>query len=200
MGSLLQAAARYRTGAVVFWSEGLPRYIVLPPFAVPEDRVFQGSPETSRLRQLLETEHTVGVLLVTWGSYAMGVFRGNEPAGLKSGTGYVHKRHKKGGRSQKRFARRTEEQKVNFLRRVARYVDEVFRGHLLEQVFFGGNRLVLRPLIHECPYLQSREGLISKRFLNVRYADSAALARCVEEIDRSAVFRFDPFSDVEVHL
>jgi hypothetical protein len=152
---VFREAQRYGTGAVVFWSEGENRLIVLPPFPLAEDRIFRGRPETSLLRQLLEKERILGVVLVTWGSYAVGVFKGDKLVESKTGTGYIHKRHRKGGRSEKRFARRTEEQKKDFLRRVANRIEERFRGYRPELILFGGNRLILRPLLEECSYLRS---------------------------------------------
>jgi len=179
---------RYGTGAVVFWSEREGSLVVVPPFAVLEDRVFRGRPETSPLRQLLQEEHLVALLLVTWGSYALGAFRGEQLLKSKTGTGYIHKRHRKGGMSEKRFARRTEEQKKDFLRKVGNRIDETFEGYRPEQVFFGGNRLVLKPLAEESSYLRSHMQWVSKRFLNVRWADADALGKVVEDIHRSIVF------------
>ena len=183
---------RYGTGAVVFWSEGESSFIVVPPFAVLEDRVFRDRPETLMLRRLLQEEHLLGILLVTWGSYAVGAFRGERLLASTTGTGYIHKQHRKGGRSEKRFARRTEEQKKDFLRRVANRVDETFAGYRLEQLLFGGNRLILKPLAEESSYLRSQPQGISKRFLDVRSADRNTLGRALQDAYRSVVFRLEP--------
>jgi hypothetical protein len=186
--AVIQEAQRYGTGAVIFWGETENKLIVLPPFALPEDRVFRGKPETSLLYQFLKKERILGLVLVTWGSYAIGVFKGDKAMESKTGTGYIHKRHRKGGRSEKRFARRTEEQKRDFLRKVANRIDERFGSYRPEQIFFGGNRLILKPLIEECSYLQSEVQQISNRFLNVRYADREALLGSLENINKSLVF------------
>jgi len=188
---------RYGTGAVVFWSERESSFIVIPPFGVLEDRVFRGGPETLMLRRLLQGEHLVAVLLVTWGSYGVGVFQGDRLLKSKVGTGYIHKRHRKGGRSERRFARRTEEQKKDFLRKVANRIDETFEGYRPEQVFFGGNRLILKPLVEESSYLRSHGQWVSKRFFNVRSADRDALGKVVEEIYRSMVFDLGEARDSE---
>ena len=194
--AVLREAERCGTGVVIFWSQSEYRHIVLPPFPLAEDRVFRGRPETSLLRQLLEKERTLGVVLVTWGSYALGVLKSDQVVEYKTGTGYIHKRHRKGGRSEKRFARRTEEQKKDFLRRVANRIEERFRGYRLEQIFLGGNRLIVKPLLEECPYLQSEVQQISKRFLNnVRQADKEALLRSVEDVNESLVFSFEAAPD-----
>ena len=186
--AVIQEAQRYGTGAVIFWGETDNRFIVLPPFALPEDRVFRGRPETSQLYQFLKKERILGLVLVTWGSYGIGVFKGDKLMESKTGTGYIHKRHRKGGRSEKRFARRTEEQKRDFLRKVANRIEERFEGYRPEQIFFGGNRLILKPLVEECSYLQSEVQQISNRFLNVRYADREALLGSLENINKSLVF------------
>ncbi len=186
--AVLQEAQRYGTGAVVFWSESGNKLSVIPPFALSEDRVFHGRPETSLLCRLLEKERLLGLGLVTWGSYALGVFKGDKLVESKTGTGYIHKRHRKGGRSEKRFARRTEEQKRDFLRRVANRIEERFKGYRPEQILFGGNRLILTPLIDESSYLRSEVQQISKRFLNVRFANQEALRKSLEDVNRSFIF------------
>ncbi len=186
--AILQEVQRYGTGAVIFWSESGNKLIIIPPFTIPKDRVFHGRPETLLLCRLLEKERLLGLVLVTWGSYALGVFKGDKLVESKTGTGYIHKRHRKGGRSEKRFARRTEEQKKDFLRRVANRIEERFRGYRLEKIFFGGNRLILKQLIDESSYLHSQAHQISKRFLNVRSANREALLKSFEDVNRSLVF------------
>ena len=69
--AVLREAQRHGTGLVVFWSESGNKLVVFPPFVVPEDKVMRGRPETSLLHQLLEKERIFGVVLVTWGSYAL---------------------------------------------------------------------------------------------------------------------------------
>ena len=185
---VLQEAQRYGTGAVVFWSESGNKLIVIPPFALSEDKVFRGRPETLLLCRLLEKERLLGLVLVAWGSYALGVFKGDKLVESKTGTGYIHKRHRKGGRSEKRFARRTEEQKKEFLRRVANRIEERFGGYRPEQILFGGNRLILKQLIDESSYLKSEVQQISKRFFNVRFANGEALVKSMEDVNRSLLF------------
>jgi len=188
--AILRQAERYGTGAVTFWSQTDSRCIVLPPFSLAEDKIFRGRPETSLLRHLLERERILGVVLVTWGSYAVAILKGDKVLEYKMGTGYIHKKHRKGGRSEKRFARRTEEQKKDFLRKVANRTEERFRSHCPEQIFLGGNRLIVKPLVQECLYLNSGVPEISKRFLNVRYADREAVFKSVEYVYESVVFEY----------
>ena len=136
----------------------------------------------------------MGVALVTWGSYALGVFKDDELVKYKTGTGHIHKHHRKGGRSEKRFARRTEEQKKDFLRRVANRIDEGFREYHLEQIFLGGNRLITRPLLEESFYLKHEARRIAKRFLSVRYADRETLFKSIGEVGKSLFFSHQDIS------
>jgi hypothetical protein len=71
---------------------------------------------------------------------------------------------------------------------VANRIEERFRSYRPEQIFFGGNRLILKPLLKECLYLQSEVQQISQRILDVRYADRNALLGSLEHVNRSLVF------------
>ncbi len=188
--AVISDAGKYGTGAAIFWNGLGNKHIVMPPFPIVENKVTVGRPDVSAVYEILERRYIIGVVLVAWGSYALGVFdAGNLVAG-KTGTGYIHKKHKKGGRSQKRFARRTEEQKKDFLRRVGNRIEERFGDFAPDYIFFGGNRLILKPLIQESKYLQTKAGKISSRILDVRYADREALAGSLAEITKSLVFTF----------
>lgn len=185
--TVVSAAERYGTGAAIFWSEGSGKHLILPSFPLRETRVFTGAPDTSLLEAVLEKKYLLGVVLVAWGSYALGVFDGGRLVDCKTGTGYIHKRHRKGGRSEKRFARRTEEQKKDFLRRVANRIDERFGNLSLDYIYFGGNRLILKPLVRESHFLQWNAARLSSRVLETRYADREALMRGYKEITTSLV-------------
>jgi peptide subunit release factor 1 (eRF1) len=138
----------------------------------------------------LEREYVSGVVLVTWGTYSIGVFHRDNLVKSKTGTGYIHKEHRKGGRSERRFARRTEERKEDFLRKVSNRIEEEFRTYKLDYIFFGGNELIRIPLLRECKYLQIEAQKISQRVLNLRYVDKEALNHSLREITTSLVFTF----------
>jgi len=162
--AVIVGADKYRTGAAIFWGGIGNRHIVLPPFPIAENKVSVGKFDTSVLYEVLERRYVIGVVLVAWGSYALGIFDAGNLVAWKKGTGYIHKKHRKGGRSQKRFARRTEEQKKDFLRRVGNRIEERFGSFAPDYIFFGGNRLILNPLIQESKYLQTKADRISPEF------------------------------------
>jgi hypothetical protein len=188
--AVVSGAGKYGTGAAIFWNGIGNKHIVLPPFPIVENKIWLGEVDASVLHEVLERRYIIGVVLVTWGWYALGIFDAGNLVEYKTGTGYIHKKHKKGGRSQKRFARRTEEQKKDFLRRVGNRIDERFGSFAADHVFFGGNRLILKPLIQESRYLQTKAGKIVPRVLDVRYADREALVGSLAEITKSQVFTF----------
>ena len=183
-----EEAQKYDTGAVVLWQSDKNRHIILPPFPITADKIATGELDTSLLYETLERKYSLGVILITWGSYSIGIFCGDDQIESKTGTGYIHKKHRKGGRSEKRFARRTEEQKKDFLRRVSNRIEERFKNYTLDHIFFGGNRLIYKQLLKECKYLELEAGKVSGRILNVRYADREALNHSIEQITKSIVF------------
>jgi len=188
--AVAQAVERYNTGAAIYWQKNGNKYIVLPPLPITEDKISLGKFDASPLLEALERVHVIGVVLVTWGTYSIGVFHRDNLVKSKTGTGYIHKEHRKGGRSEKRFARRTEEQKKDFLRKVSNRIEEEFENYTLDYIFLGGNRLICTPLLRECKYLQREVQKISQRVLNIRYADTEALNHSLKEITNSVIFTF----------
>ncbi len=188
--TVAQAVERYDTGAAIYWQENGNKYIVLPPFPITEDKISLGKFDASSILEALEKVYVIGVVLVTWGTYSIGVFHRDNLIKSKTGTGYIHKEHRKGGRSEKRFARRTEEQKKAFLRKVSNRIGEEFKNYTLDYIFLGGNRLIRTPLLKECKYLQREAQKISRRVLNIRYADKETLSHSLREITNSLTFTF----------
>src|SRR6266700_2243495 len=106
-----------------------PPFPPLPPFPPAPS----GVPSAVRaaaeaLAAHAAADRTVGVLLVRLGGYAVGVFSGAPPRLVSSKTGSrpVHGRSAAGGWSQRRFARRRENQAATALRAAAGAAAEVF--------------------------------------------------------------------------
>jgi hypothetical protein len=83
--------------------------VVRPPFGLAHEGAYE-SVELDPLLQALAADHTVAVLLVRLGGYAVGVLEGDRLVASKVGARFVKGRHKKGGSSQARFRRRRDEQ------------------------------------------------------------------------------------------
>ncbi|MDP2719400.1 MAG: Vms1/Ankzf1 family peptidyl-tRNA hydrolase [Dehalococcoidia bacterium] len=187
-GPVSQEIHYRNTGACVFWCESNESYIVLPPLPIIDEKSFSGKAATEMLRHHASLEPVIWLILITWGSYAVCVVKGDILLSRKLGTGFIHKKHKKGGSSQKRFARRTEEQKKDFLRKVANRIEETVHGYPPDHVFFGGNRLIIKPLLNYCSILESEAARISKRFPEIRYADKESMQQAVETLNTAVVF------------
>ncbi len=105
-------------------------------------------PPAERLAAHASAGRNVGVLLVRLGGYAAGVFTGPEPvlAASKVGSRLVHGRSAAGGQSQRRFARRRENQAQQALSAAADTAVAVFGPHQLDAVVLGGDRRALAGL------------------------------------------------------
>jgi hypothetical protein len=118
-----------------------------PPF--PPLRQAAGVAADSAAQAALMAAHaardrTVGVLLVRLGGYAAGVFTGSPPrlVASKTGSRLVHGRSAAGGWSQRRFARRRENQAASALQAATDTAVAVFGGYdgRLDAVVLGGDR------------------------------------------------------------
>jgi hypothetical protein len=185
---VVQEARRYGTGAALFWSETGEGSIIIPAFEIQGCALSTGTPEARPLRDLMEKPRRIGIVLVTWGSYALGIMEGGSLVDRKIGTGHIHKRHRKGGSSQARFARRTEDQKLHFLRRVGNRINERFGGHRFDTILLGGNRLIAGPLLKECDFLRMNPTPITTRFMSVRSADRKSLSEATKNVYASTLF------------
>ena len=113
-------------------------------------------------------ERVVGVLLVRLGGHAVGVFSGRRLVASKVGRRQVHGRHRAGGSSQQRFARRREGQARVALEAAA----DVAAGVLLEYrldldaVVLGGDRRALTEVLEDVR-LRPLRPLVAERVLDV---------------------------------
>ena len=104
-------------------------------------------------------DRTIGVLLVRLGGYAAGVFTGTEPvlAASKVGSRLVHGRSAAGGQSQRRFARRRENQAHQALSAAADTAAAVFGPYKLDALVLGGDRRAFPPIRRDArlaPYFE----------------------------------------------
>ncbi len=185
---ICREAERYKTGIAIFWHEDGPTHIVLPSFPINEDKLAFGTFNLPILHEILARQYVIGIILVTWGSYAVGLFHGNSLSVSKVGTGHIHKEHKKGGSSQKRFARRTEEQRKDFLKRVSIRIEERLLDYIPDYIFFGGNRLIYNSLYKYSKFMQLHRNKVSKRVLNTKHANQEALEQSFLQVKKSLLF------------
>jgi hypothetical protein len=105
------------------------------------------------LLEHVERERTVGVLLVRLGGHAAGVFRGVRLVDSKVDSKLVHGRHRKGGSSSGRFARRRAGQARVALEAAAEVAVRILRAPAeagtLDAVVLGGDRTALGTVLED---------------------------------------------------
>jgi peptide subunit release factor 1 (eRF1) len=131
----------------------------------------------------------VGVLLVRLGGHAAGVFSGRRLVASKVGQRQVHGRHRAGGSSQQRFARRREGQARVALEAAADVAARVLLEHRrdLEEVVLGGDRRALAEVLED-PRLRPLRPLVAERVLDVPDPRLAVLRR-TPDMFRATVLR-----------
>jgi hypothetical protein len=139
--------------------------VVRPSFGLAHE----GEYETVRLAPLfaaIDADHTVAVLLVRLGGYAVGIFEGERLVRSKVGSRFVKNRHKKGGSSANRFRRRREEQAralIEEAAEVAASVLEPWRGRV-EFVALGGDRKAIDDVLKSPQLAWLREKALPRFF------------------------------------
>jgi len=141
-----------------------------PPFpplaaALRGDRAgFEPGPLLDHVRR----ERTVGVLLVRLGGHAAGVFQGEQLVDSKVGSRLVHGRHRKGGSSSGRFARRREGEARAALQAAADVAVRVLvpAAGRLDAVVLGGDRRALDEVLADARLAPLRP-LVGDRVLDV---------------------------------
>lgn len=188
-GELTEMAANSKNGAVLFWGS-TRKYLVLPPFPFREKTMFAGC-ITEPLRQLLDSNFKIGLILVHLGTYAIGICQGEELITSKVGTGLVHGRHKKGGSSQQRFQRRRQKQIQEFLDRVCIHALEQLEPYAqeLNYIVYGGPRHTILLLQKRCAFLKSFEDRVLP-LLDVPSLRQKVLETAVDRIWSSSIIEW----------
>jgi peptide subunit release factor 1 (eRF1) len=130
---------------VTFVASGGEGVVCQPPFP-PLPAELRGSRpgfDPAALLDHVRRERVVGVLLVRLGGHAAAVFEGERLVDSKVGSRLVHGRHRKGGSSSGRFARRREGQARAALEQAANLAARVLLGRTLDAVVLGGDRRAL---------------------------------------------------------
>jgi peptide subunit release factor 1 (eRF1) len=146
------------------------RVVCAPPFA-PLDEALRGDRpgfDPAPLLDHVRRERRVGVLLVRLGGHAAGVFAGERLVESKVGSRLVHGRHRKGGSSSGRFARRREGQARAAAQAAADVAARVLvpRAPSLDALVVGGDRRAIDAVLAD-PRLDALRELVSGDVLDV---------------------------------
>ncbi len=174
-------------GLIVIWSDPVKLLINPPKFF--SENVSEGSFELHAMKDIFKRQLTIGVVLLRLGYYAVGIFRGDKLAVSKSGSRYVHGRHKKGGSSQARFQRIRNKQAFEIYKKTC----DITRGQFvpyerdIDHIFLGGESHVLGGFIDVCPYLHKHKRIIADKILEIRRPGQKALEGILRKIWTSRV-------------
>ena len=176
---------------VAFAAAGGERVVCTPPFPpLPAgDRGVRPGFDPGPLLDHIRRERTVGVLLARLGGHAAGVFEGERLVDSKVGSRLVHGRHRKGGSSSGRFARRREGQARAALQQAAGVAARVLLDRPLDALVLGGDRRALDTVLAD-PRLAPLRPLASDRVLDVPDPRLAVLRSMPERYMATVVVPF----------
>jgi len=182
--------ARSSTGSVLFWGTRR-RYLIMPPFPLDENKIFSVC-EVNPLRELLEREFILALVLVRLGSYGIGVFSGQKLLTSKVGSGLVHARHRQGGSSAHRFERHRDKQIEMFFTRICSHVREHLEPYAskIDFLVYGGTRETILEFRKQCHYLNYFDSRTLSRLLTIREPDQSGLLKGLDETWSSRVIEW----------
>ena len=186
-----EAVARDDCGLVGFRAGGRGM-LIAPPFPVTET-FLSTDWDDEPLRNVLQADFDVGVVLVRLGRFSVAVFRGGELLDSKTDSRYVKGKHHAGGTSQLRYTRVRDGQ----IKRLYDKVCEETRAHLmppaarLDFLVLGGERFTLNGLLKECPALVSLQPITLKRRLNIRDPKRDTLPQVAAMLTESRVWELE---------
>ena len=183
------AAAALGCGVVGLRS-GSRGLLIAPPFPVRETRLLPGW-DDSPLRELLENQFTVGVVLVRLGRFSVATYRGGKLNASKTDSRYVKGKHHAGGTSQLRYTRVREGQIRRLYDKVCEEVRERLDPGGLDYVFLGGEKFTLNGLLRHCPALAALSAITLPRRLNIRDPKRDTLEQVGVMLSESRVWRVE---------
>ncbi len=180
------------TGAFLFWSLAESR-LVLPPFPVDRFKETAGW-HIGPMHSLLDKPRRIAVVLVRLGGFAIGVFEGERLIASKVDSPFVKGRHRAGGSSSGRFARRREGQARSLFDKACETFRDVVEPHRasLDYLVLGGDRMTLVDFEKRCGYLSNFRAIRLHRILHVPDPRQKVLENAIQIAYMSQVLTFIP--------
>ena len=148
---------------------------------------------TTPLRQLLDADLLIGVVMLRLGRYGIGVLRGDSLIASKTATRHVKNRHRAGGQSQRRFERSRERLVREIYDKACEVAQDVISPHLkeLDYVMLGGERHTVNSFVKRCRFLQDLSYKTLNRRVAVDQPNHKALESIHREVWKSRVVTFE---------
>ena len=192
VAAALEESGSADTGVAVFVN-GDRVVAIRPPIPLDTDVRAAGA-HTDQLRNLLNSEPVIGVVLLRLGRYAVGVLRGESLIATKTDSRYMKNRHRAGGQSQRRFQRSRERLIRELYDKTCEITRTVFSPYLqdMDYLFLGGERGTLNGFVKRCPMMRREvEPKLLTRRLAVDQPNQKALKGISREIWKSSVTFFE---------
>ena len=155
--------------------------VAAPPFPFDGSGLTDGW-DTERLKTLLQSDLTIGVILLRLGRFSVAVYEGQKLVSSKTDARYVKGRHSAGGTSQQRFVRIREGQIQRLYDKTCLAVRAQFEPYAdrLRYVLLGGESQTLNGFLKACDHLGRFKDKVLDRRLNVRDPKRDTLERVGE--------------------
>ncbi len=189
-GWVPESAEKLGTGLVLVAGPRL-RLAISPPFPLQRPATTWPGPDFAPLNELISAPRTVAVVLLRLGAYAVGIAEDARLVTSKTGTRYVHGRHRAGGQSQRRFERNREQWIAKLFDEACRVLRDRLRPYegRIDHLTLGGDRHVLSRFMKRCDALRLLEDRLLPRSVPVERPNLASLEKACEAIWASRVFR-----------
>ena len=191
-GEVREIIAASDTGCVLLWSLAESR-LVVPPFPVRRREELSGW-HTGPVQSILDRPRRTAVFLLRLGGYAIGVFEGERLVQSKVGSRFVKGRHRAGGSSSGRFARRRENQARDLYDEACQELRTQLEPvqKTLEHFVMGGDRHTLQAFEKRCAFLSTLRRIRQDRVILAPEPRQRVLEDAVRLLYSTQVITFRP--------
>jgi len=189
--SVMEQFRESETGVALFLTQD-KIVAIMPPFPLSVDTLMDDL-TTTPLRQLLDADLLIGVVMLRLGRYGIGVLRGDSLVASKTATRHVKNRHRAGGQSQRRFERSRDRLVREIYDKACEVAQDVISPHLkeLDYVMLGGERHTVNSFVKRCRFLQDLSYKTLNRRVAVDQPNHKALESIHREVWKSRVVTFE---------
>ena len=185
--NILDSISNTDTGIVIF-SDKTKVQIIIPPLPIPKDISSIGT-DVTKLIELIQSDITIGVILVRLGHYAIGILQNSTLVCSKTGSRYVKRSHRAGGSSQRRFERSRERLIKEMLDKTCEETMNLFDnfGKNINYLFVGGEKHTLQRFSKTCRYLSKLDTIKLNLVLEVERPSHKTLTQIHHQVWKSRV-------------
>jgi len=183
---------RHPLGIVLFhWQQKNISTVIFPPFPIVDETFFDRKFKTDQLREIFEREYKLGIILLSLGEYAIGIFESKKLIASKCGKRFLRGKHKKGGSSQARFARARKANIEIFFNEVYGILKGKMEPHIsnLDYVIYGGVKITIRNFQKRDHFMKKLSEKTLDRIIDVHDISKKVLEDILFEVWRTRILQ-----------